>query len=314
MPITKRRHLPTRHIENSMSSTKSLSGNTLLLEYANGAATRTTKHVQRLLAPQVLVPVHTGRHSTFGDKLPSLRIPSTLRALGHSAAQIRIDMGDSRYSCDPHSFDIPQDASDEEVLDFLIHDSIDLTAEIASQVTEIEVIDKAVEAAGAGIEADWSNPDVDPVVVIDAEIKSLIPVSLAQEFAVIFGINAWEKFKYNPHVKARGTNALSWETAKNLFHTGARFETSYGVRITGEGAEVERPVFTFPEDAAMVVASSENPNRRDPSFMKTFTVDPKRLGSKLIPSGDGRFMILKMDWSTDIQVTNAHGVRRLNVR
>lgn len=297
-----------------MSSTKPLSGNTLLLEYANGAATRTTRRVQRLLAPQVLVPVHTGRHSTFGDKLPSLRIPSTLRALGHAAARIMIDMGDSRYSCDPHSFDIPQDASDEEVLDFLMHDSIDLTAEIASQVTEMEVIDKAVKAAGAGIDANWSNPDVDPVVIIDAEIKALIPESLAQEFAVVFGINAWEKFKCNPHVKARGTNALSWETAKNLFHTGARFETSYGVRITGEDAEVERTVFTFPEDAVMVVASSENPNRRDPSFMKTFTVDPKRLGSKTIPSSDGRFVILKMDWSTDIQVTNAHGVRRLNVR
>jgi ATP-dependent 26S proteasome regulatory subunit len=62
----------------------------------------------------------------------------------------------------------------------------------------------------------------------------------------------------------------------------------------------------------MVFASNDTPNTMDPSFMKTFRLDGQWMVPGSYVSEDGRGEVLKMDWSEEIQVTNAAAGKLIN--
>ncbi|MGI9086480.1 MAG: hypothetical protein ACR2HH_01865 [Chthoniobacterales bacterium] len=295
-----------------MTQIEQLSLDPFLAEYAAGAMVRATKPIQALLAPVVQVPSMVG-HFKKHDRDSRLTLPKTRRVWDGRAVQLSITQYDGRYVCEVNALDVPIDKSvGADDLKFLVQDALDLLAEVESQALEFETIAAAVGAAGAGVALDLADAN-NPIALIDTQLHALMKQARSDGVAVAFDPLAWGKFKSHPKVIALGGANLSWETAPALFAGNARYQACYSLfDMSAEGVN-EQIEFQMPANTILIFSRSEVATRRDPSFMKTFRLNPKKTPLKVVERGDGRVLIVKSDWFTDIQVTNLLGVERLNV-
>lgn len=292
---------------------ESLSADPFLLEYAQGAMTRFTKPIQKLIAPVVETPTQHGHFKKYGPGEPTLKLPSVRRALTSYAVQVQLEMMNGTYSEAASAIDIPVDFTlGEEDVKWHIADALALLAEIESQVTEIETINIAIQTVGAGEPTVWS-PEIDPVKSIDAVILQLILASKSDGVAIAFGTDAWDLFKNHPLVVERCKGSPSFETHPALFHAGAEFAACYSFHDAAAEGLPEDIQFMFPADAVLVLARSALPTRRDPSFMKTFRLVSDKVKPRVNPRADGRGLLVSCDWAQDIRACNLSGARRLNV-
>ncbi|MDR3401827.1 MAG: hypothetical protein P4L99_04940 [Chthoniobacter sp.] len=282
--------------------------NPFLTEYSQGAIVNFTRRVAKVLAPIVPVPDLTA-HYKIHNKDRRLILPDTVRRIGGKATSVSIDVLDGTTTCQVHSLDYVLSGAPV-AIEYFLADAFDFLLGIASQVMEQETITKAFAAAGNGSASVWGS-DVDPVKEIDDQILALILAAKCDAVAVIFGTGAWSLFKHHPLVLARIKGGdLSWQSMPNLFHAGAEFLPSYSLYDSAPNAAEEVIDWIFPADSVLIIASSPKPNRRDASFMKTFTKLSK--GFDFVPTKDGRDILTKFDWYNDIKVTNSAGVIRLN--
>jgi hypothetical protein len=91
-----------------MSRLSDISASPTLREYAQGAAQDAIMPVADFLAPTVEVATSTGRFKKYDEK-HRFRIPNTLRSLGGRAAELRFEVSDATYNCEPHALDYPVD-------------------------------------------------------------------------------------------------------------------------------------------------------------------------------------------------------------
>ncbi|MEP6667905.1 MAG: hypothetical protein ABJF10_02065 [Chthoniobacter sp.] len=282
--------------------------NPFITEYSAGAIVNFTRRVAKVLAPIVSVPDLTA-HYKIHSKDRRLILPDTVRQLGGKATNVSIEALDGQVTCQAHALDHVLSGAPV-AIEYWLADAFDFLLGIASQVQEKETIDKAFAAAGAGSASVWGS-GVDPVQAIDTQILALILQAKCDAVAVVFGTAAWDDFKNHPKVTARVKGDLSWQALPNLFHAGAEFLPSYAIYDAAPNAAVENVTWMFPADAVLIIASSSKPNRRDASFMKSFTRLTK--GFDFVPTKDDRDIIAKFDWFNDIKVTNSAGAIRLNV-
>jgi len=309
-----------------MSRLSDISASPVLREFAQGAAQSAIMPVADFLAPTIEVPTSVGRYKKYTEK-DRFRIPNTLRSIGGRATELRFEVSDETYNCEPHALDYPVDnleRLESEDLENALREGAVAVAEVAALAHEKSVIDAAVTAAGAGTGKTWGS-SADPVSDIDAAIMDVIKAAKYGSLmgvGVLFGASAWCLFKNQDKVRGRfvvgngpkgGNLAVPTEaTAGSLFVGSPDVRTSYMVFDNAAPGIAEDVKFLL-DSTVLVFARRPNPTRRDPSFMKTFRL----MGKYMVPSSymrdDGRVEVAKFDWSEDVRVTNSAAVKRLNV-
>jgi hypothetical protein len=279
--------------------------------YAAGSTQVNAKRVGLYIAPRVPVPTHFGTYKKWSDK-NRFCIPGTERGLGGHATVIEADAMDGTYDATPRALDYAVErAVGEAEVPLLLKDGASIVFDIAELDHERRTIQAALEGAGAGTAKVW-NSSADPVDEIDTEIKALMLATRCADIKILFGVTAWQIFKNHPKVTARCKGDLSYASCPNLFHNGSEFRAAYAMADQNPEGLVESIDFIL-DDEALIFTCSPNPNRRDPSFMKSFGVISDRLGAKIWTRKDGRVDFVAYDWSEDVRVTNTAGVVRLNI-
>lgn len=309
-----------------MSRLSDISASPVLREFAQGAAQSAIMPVADFLAPTVEVPTSVGRYKKYTEK-DRFRIPSTLRSIGGRATELRFEVSDETFNCEPHALDYPVDNLEKlesEDLENALREGAVAVAEVAALSHEKSVIDAAMTAAGAGTGKTWG-ASADPVSDVDAAILDVIKAAKYGSLmgvGVLFGASAWCLFKNQDKVRGRfvignggkgGNLAVPTEdNAGQLFVGTPQVRTSYMVFDNAAPGVAEDVKFLL-DTTVLVFARRPNPTRRDPSFMKSFRL----MGKYMVPSSymrdDGRVEVAKFDWSEDVRVTNSAAVKRLNV-
>ncbi|HNX36404.1 MAG TPA: hypothetical protein PKM57_17410, partial [Kiritimatiellia bacterium] len=182
-----------------MSRLSDISASPVLREFAQGAAQSAIMPVADFLAPTIEVPTSVGRYKKYTEK-DRFRIPNTLRSIGGRATELRFEVSDETYNCEPHALDYPVDnleRLESEDLENALREGAVAVAEVAALAHEKSVIDAAMTAAGAGTGKTWGT-SADPVADIDAAIMDVIKAAKYGSLmgvGVLFGASAWCLFK-----------------------------------------------------------------------------------------------------------------------
>jgi hypothetical protein len=311
-----------------MSKLADISRKPELRDYAQGSAQSTTSKVAELLAPTVPVATSVGRFKKYTEK-SRFRLPETVRALGGRATEIGFSSKDEKYDCTPHALDFPIDllekidaaAGDDEAVEDLLLEGADMVSAVAALQHSKEVVDLALDAAGAGAALSIGAND-DVIKQIDEDILNVI---LAAKYGdlmgigVVFGAGAWGVVKNHASVRGRFVaggnqkfaNASIAEFGKLLIADAKCDVTLMCFDDAAEGLP-EDMKFILNGDI-LVFARMDSPTRRDPSFMKTFRLRNKWMVPGSYVRDDGRVEVAKYDWSQDVQVTNAAAIKRRTV-
>ncbi|MEI7901862.1 MAG: hypothetical protein WCK89_16530 [bacterium] len=307
-----------------MSRLSDISASPVLREFAQGAAQSAVMPVADFLAPTIEVPTSVGRYKKYTEK-DRFRLPNTLRTIGGRAAELRFDVSDETYNCEPHALDYPVDNLEKLEsgdLENALREGAVAVAEVAALSHEKTVIDAALAAAGAGTGKTW-NSAADPVADVDAAVMAVIKAAKYGSLmgvGVLFGASAWLIFKNAAAVRGRfvastknsGLAVPTEATASGMFIAGPDVRTSYMVYDDSAPGVAENIKFVL-DSSILIFARRSTPTRRDPSFMKTFRL----MGKYMVPSSyerdDGRVEVAKFDWSEDVRVTNSAAVVRLNI-
>jgi len=313
-----------------MSRLSDISASPTLREYAQGAAQDAIMPVADFLAPTVEVATSVGRFKKY-DNRNRFRIPNTLRSLGGRATELKFDVSDATYNCEPHALDYPVDNLEQleaSGLEDMLREGITAVSEVAALSHEATVITKALEATGAGTGLTW-NSAADPVSDIDGVILDVIKAARYGSLmgvGVLFGASAWRLFKNQAQVRGRfvvgnGTGRSSGnlglavpteQSASQMFLGSPEVKTSYMI-YDPAAAGLDTDIQFLLDSSILVFARKAAPTRRDPSFMKTFRLMNRFMVPGSYVRDDGRVEVAKFDWSEDVQITNAPACVRLNV-
>lgn len=303
------------------SRASSLSSNPTLRTFAQGAAQSAVRPVANFLAPAVPVPTMVGQYKEY-DAKNRFRVPNTKRGLGGQAVRIGFDASDKSYNCQPHALDFPMDNLEKLEMDQMLSMArygATLVADVAALAHERDVITKALDAAGAGTDSDFTSSSVDPVAIIDAAILDTIKAARnGARVKVLMGATAWLRAKNNANVTKRlvantKTQVASVDLAAFRSLLFSEPEVQMSLMVEDTAAEGLDDSISFLLDTAILVfASNDNPTTLDPSFMKTFRLDGQWMVPGAYSTEDGRGEVLKMDWSEDVKVTNSAAVARIN--
>jgi hypothetical protein len=308
-----------------------VSNNPVIIEYAQGFAQQMTAPVADFLAPTVEVSTMVGRFKKYTEA-DRFKIVKSERAIGGRAAQIGFTATDATYNCTPRALDFPMDyleIEEEAVLEDLFKEAAQILAEQATLSHEVAVINQAVTTlTPTALTQTWSTGSTDPVDQIDLQILNVIKAARYGSLGgvgILFGATAWALFKNNSAVKGRfivgdgvgksGVTGLSIPTetlASQMFVGNPQVMTSYMVLDSAAEGLAANIQFVL-DSSVMIFARLATPTRRDPSFMKTF----RKMGQWMVPGSyvreDNRGETAKMDWSEDIQITNAAAGVMINV-
>ncbi|MBP7830684.1 MAG: hypothetical protein KA248_12280 [Kiritimatiellae bacterium] len=310
-----------------MSRLASISSDPVLKEFAQGVAQDSVMPVADFLAPTVPVSKSVGRYKKYTEK-NRFRIPDTLRALGGRATELKFEVSDDTYNCEPHALDYPVDNLEQLEADGIMNmlrEGAVAIAQVAALSHEKRVIDAALEAVGAGTAKTWDAAS-DPVSDVDTSILQVIKACAfgsVMNVGVLFGATAWKIFKNAAAVRNRfvvgsggksgvGLAVPSEQSANQLFIGSPEVRTSYMVYDTQPEGKAADYSFLL-DSTVLVFTRMPQPSRLDPSFMKTFRL----MNNYMVPSSyvrdDGRVEVAKFDWSEDVKVTNTAAAVRLNI-
>jgi hypothetical protein len=299
-----------------------------LREFAQGAAQSSIMPVADFLAPTVEVATSTGRYKVYTEK-NRFHIPDTLRTLGGRAAELRFDVSDSTFNCEPHALDFPVDNLEQlesSGLENMLREGAVAVAEVAALAHEKAVIDAALATVGAGTGKTW-NDAADPISDVDDAILSVIKAAKYGSLmgvGILFGATAWKIFKNQSKVRGRfvvgngggkaslGLAVPTEESASQMFVGSPDVRTSYMIYDTAAEGVAANINFLL-DNTVLVFARKDAPTRRDPSFMKTFRLMNQFMVPGSYMRDDGRVEVAKFDWSEDVKVTNNAACVRLNI-
>jgi len=311
-----------------MSRLSDISASPVLREYAQGAAQDAIMPVADFLAPTVEVATSVGRFKVYSEK-NRFHIPDTLRTLGGRAAELRFDVSDSTFNCEPHALDFPVDNLEQleaNGLENMLREGATAVAEVAALAHEKSVIDAALAAVGAGTGKVW-NDAADPISDVDDAILSVIKAAKYGSLmgvGILFGATAWKLFKNQAKVRGRfvvgngggkaslGLAVPTEDSASQMFVGTPDVRTSYMIYDSAPEGKAESVNFLL-DTAVLVFARKQAPSRRDPSFMKTFRLMNQFMVPGSYMRDDGRVEVAKFDWSEDVKVVNSAACVRMNV-
>jgi len=313
-----------------MSRLSDISSSPTLREFAQGAAQSSIMPVADFLAPTVEVATSTGRFKMYTEK-HRFHIPDTLRSLGGRASELRFEVSDATYNCEPHALDYPVDNLEQleaQGLENMLREGAVAVAEVAALAHEKAVIDAALAAVGTGVNKVWSSA-ADPVADVDDAILEVIKAAKYGSLmgvGVLFGASAWKIFKNQEKIRSRfvvgngaggqkgklGLAVPTEDSAGQMFIGSPNVRTSYMI-YDGAGEGLAENIQFLLDSTVLIFARKEAPTRRDPSFMKTFRLMNKFMVPGSYSRDDGRVEVAKFDWSEDVRVTNSAACVRLNI-
>ena len=311
-----------------MSRLSDISASPTLREFAQGAAQSSIMPVADFLSPTVEVATSTGRFKVYTEK-NRFHIPDTLRTLGGRAAELRFDVSDATFNCEPHALDFPVDNLEQlesNGLENMLREGAVAVAEVAALAHEKTVIDAAMAVVGVGVGKIW-NDAADPISDVDDAILSVIKAAKYGSLmgvGILFGATAWKIFKNQSKVRGRfvvgngggkaslGLAVPTEESASQMFVGSPDVRTSYMIYDSAPEGKSESVNFLL-DSTILVFARKDAPTRRDPSFMKTFRLMNQFMVPGSYMRDDGRVEVAKFDWSEDVKVTNSAACVRLNV-
>jgi hypothetical protein len=278
--------------------------------------------VANYLAPTAPVPVPTGYYKAYTAK-NRYKVPKTLIGLTGRATRIGFDATDALYDCAPNALDFPipnfEKLSDGELMNMARYGAT-LLADAASLAHEVEVIDAAVAALTAQIEAvDFSSDSIDPVAVLDGYIRAtILAAKNGAPVKILLGAGTWLTMKNNAKLKARivtgrgnGLVNPTLDDLKALLFGNPDVQLTTVVQDVAAEGKAENMQFVL-DYKTIIFASQDVANTMDPSFMKTFRLDGQWMVPGSYMSEDGRTEVLKMDWSKQIKVTNPEAAQMLD--
>lgn len=306
-----------------MSKLQAVTSDPVIRQYAQGVAAAAVQPIADFLAPVVPVPTSVGR---FKKYTPSsrFRLPDTARALGGPATQLRFDVKDGHYQCEPQALDAPIDNLEKLEADDLknaVKEAAESVAEIASLCHEKKVVDLALGAVAATSKT-W-NSSADPVADLDAAVRTVLlnaTYGSAMDIGVLFGVDAWLVFKNQANVRkllpigARNSalQVPNEDIASALLLGEPHCRVSFMAYDASSEGKPASPAFVLGSDI-LVFARKSNPTRRDPSFMKTFRLRNQYMVPGAYQKEDGRGEVAKFDWSEDPQIVNSTACVRYTV-
>lgn len=311
-----------------MSRLSDISASPTLREFAQGAAQSAIMPVADFLAPTVEVATSTGRFKSYTEK-NRFHIPDTLRTLGGRASELRFEVSDATFNCEPHALDYPVDNLEQleaDGLENMLREGAVAVAEVSALSHEKSVIDAALAAIGAGTDKVW-NSAADPVSDLDDAILAVIKAAKYGSLmgvGVLFGATAWKLFKNQEKVRGRfvvgngrskselGLAVPTEQSASQMFIGTPDVRTSYMIYDVNPEGKAESISFLL-DNAVLIFARKDAPTRRDPSFMKTFRLMNRFMVPGSYMRDDGRVEVAKFDWSEDVKVTNSAACVRLNI-
>ena len=311
-----------------MSRLSDISASPTLREFAQGAAQSSIMPVADFLAPTVEVATSTGRYKVYSEK-HRFHIPDTLRSLGGRAAELRFDVRDATFNCEPHALDFPVDNLEQlesSGLEHMLREGAVAVAEVGALAHEKAVIDAALAIVGAGTGKTW-NDAADPISDVDDAILSVIKAAKYGSLmgvGILFGATAWKIFKNQSKVRGRfvvgngggkaslGLAVPTEQSASQMFVGSPDVRTSYMIYDTAAEGVAANINFLL-DTAVLVFARKDAPTRRDPSFMKTFRLMNQFMVPGSYMRDDGRVEVAKFDWSEDVKVTNSAACVRMNI-
>jgi hypothetical protein len=190
-----------------MSRLSEISASPTLREFAQGAAQSSIMPVADFLSPTIEVATSTGRYKSYTEK-NRFHIPDTLRTLGGRASELRFEVSDATFNCEPHALDYPVDSLEQlesEGLENMLREGAVAVAEVAALAHEKAVIDAALVAVGAGTGKSWAAA-ADPISDVDDAILTVIKAAKYGSLmgvGILFGATAWKIFKNQEKVRGR---------------------------------------------------------------------------------------------------------------
>jgi hypothetical protein len=304
-----------------MSRLSDLSTNPELRAYAQGTARQNLSSIASFLAPVVEVSTNTGHFKKYDDT-HRFKLPDTRRALRGAATVLNWNASDATYNCTPNAIDVPVDKLESLEAAYAmdaIKEAADDAAEVAGLAHEQAVITKAMAAAGAGTNHNFTLDSVDPMAILDAAILSVSKAakhSNLMEIGILMGPTAFLRYKGNKNVRAAKagggkTVSINLDDVSQLQIGGVQAQMS--TMIYDAAAEgLPQDIQFLLDSSILVFVRKANPTRRDPSFMKTFSLRSGILRPRVYESPDGRVDFAAFDWSEDVQVTNSLAITRIN--
>ena len=311
-----------------MSRLSEISASPNLREFAQGAAQSAIMPVADFIAPTVEVATSVGRFKSYTDK-HRFHIPDTLRTLGGRAAELRFEVSDATFNCEPHALDYPVDNLEQlesDGLENMLREGAVAVAEVGALSHEKSVIDAALAAVGAGTRKTW-NASADPIADVDDAILSVIKAAKYGSLmgvGILFGATAWKIFKNQDKVRGRfvvgngrgksdlGLAVPTEQSAGQMFIGTPEVRTSYMIYDANPEGKAESVNFLL-DTGVLIFARKDAPTRRDPSFMKTLRLMNRYMVPGSYMRDDGRVEVAKFDWSEDVKVTNSAACVRLNI-
>ena len=306
-----------------MGRLANLGSSPLIREYAQGIARSTITPVGGFLAPTVNVAAAIGRFKRYTEK-NLFRLPDTVRPAQGKAVRVSWTATDANYNCSPNAVDVAFDeqeiAESAESGENAMKEAADMAASIGTLAHERDVITKALASLGAGTNVDLTTAD--PIDAIDEQLDAIALAAAGGSITnlrVLMGPTAWRLIKNHAKVRSRfvaaGSRAIpnisTVELSGLLTGNPEVMVARAAVDSTAEGQTASLSYLLT--TGVIIFAASPNPNRRDPSFMKTFRLAGSWLGPRTYTSEDGRAEVAGFDWSHDVQVTNTAGGVRLNM-
>lgn len=311
-----------------MGRLANIGSNSILVNYAQGASQRNVQPVANFIAPGVDVAAMTGRYKIYNEAV-RFKLPKVHRGLGGAATMLSWDATDGTYNCTPKALDLPIDlleAIESEGMENVVQEGADRVAATAGLSHETEVVDLAL-ASATNTNKTWSSGTPDIIDEIDNEILTVIKAAKYGSImgvGVVFGPTAWRLAKNNASVKGRyivgagGSAKNIGQVAPGISDFGKlligepEVMLSTMVRDTAKEGLAESINFVM-DSTVLIFARRADPDRADPSFMKTFRLNGQWMKPGSYMSPDGRSEVVKFDWSSDVKVTNSSAGRKLTI-
>jgi hypothetical protein len=295
----------------------------LLTQFAISASQKAVRPIGNFISPLCNVPDLTFRYKKYTDR-NRYKIPNTKRAPGAPATVLGFSADDQTTTLEPNALDFPipnVNGLSAEGLSYSIMEAQSTLADVSGLALESEIITTAYNAlVGTKVSLDFGDDTKDPISDSVGGLDTIIlQVILASKngapVKVLFGMTAWKKFRNNAKVRGRylvsvgggdnvGVVAPGISDVGKLLITNPDTQLSMMVFDDSGGAGLTEDIDFLLDDTVIVFASNSEPNRMDPSFMKTFAPMGGFFKPGSYVSVDERDEVLKMDWTTKPTVTN----------
>jgi hypothetical protein len=301
------------------SARSTASYNPTLTNYAQGLSQELTSRLADFMMPRVPVPSGSGQYKKYNDKV-AFQVYETARAVGGEATRIHFDATDPHYNTKPHALEVGIDDEEREKAGdhqgVLERGKISTLVQNAALSREKKIIDiiKAGVTAVANI-GDWTNPDIDPVAQIDAQIIAINLATGRLPNRIAWGLSAWAQFRNHVKVKERQPGAaligLTTAQANSMFIAPLQHEVGTLVYDQTKFGKTKNNKMLMGDDVFIFYASP-SPDQFDPSFAKCFSTGRGSVESVMSYREEKSFSdIYRVNWGEDPQVVSTAAVRRI---